>query len=157
MRTKWLFLFSFLSNFKCHPWTCGSLSAELQSEQEGEDAGTGRAAVAVRGPPSPQHRRKRLQSAGKPSTPTHTCTALAGMWGGALGCHRWFGMHGIVNYSVGTQHSETTLAIYLKTGVYFKWPDLYFIMFSSFGILIFVASVEKLQLSERGSLLYTQT
>lgn len=156
MRTKWLFLFSFLSNFKCHPWTCGSLSAELQSEQEGEDAGTGRAAVAVRGPPSRQHRRKRLQSAGKP-TPTHTCTALAGMWGGALGCHRWFGMHGIVNYSFGTQHSEATLAKYLKTGVFFKCPDLYFITFSRFGILIFLASVEKSQLSERGSLLYTLT
>lgn len=67
-----MFLFSFLSHFKCYPWTGGSLSAGLQPEQEAEDAGTEVQQQQLQAALEPQHHRK------GPHTPlvslTHTLT-----------------------------------------------------------------------------------
>lgn len=127
MRTKWLFLFSFLSQFKCYPWTGGSLSGELQCEQEGEKRGTGTAA-ATAAALQPQHHRENTHTHThtlcytqlvsytrrhmlQPHT-AHTYMALTGTWGGASGlmdcleCVVWWGQAGVSAQSNLTKSSE---------------------------------------------------
>lgn len=111
-----MFLFSFLSHFKCYPWTGGSLSGELlQCEQH---RGGKRRQVQVeerqkqQAALRPQHRRKHTLCSTRRVSPARRpqccrCTRLHGTdWHTRRGFtfSGLFGMHGVVKYRLGSMH-----------------------------------------------------